>query len=334
MGKRLVRVLLLAAAVAAAFVVYRVFFVEREVPGELRGSGTIEITEIKLAFQVPGRLEAVTVDEGATVTAGQTLARVDAAELTQNIAANRAAVAALEARLLALKRGARPAEIAQAKAALAAAEAQETGAKQALERTDALAKQGIASPSQLDQARTAFDAAVAQRERAAETLRLVREGARREDVQAAQAQLRQAQAALDLAETRSAYAAITAPVDGVILVRAAEPGEIVNAGMPVLVEGDLARPWLNVYVSEEKIGQVRLGQRAAVSVDSFPGRTYDARVAYVSNQAEFTPKNVQTKEERVKLVFRVKLDVANPDLSLKPGMPADAVIFTGEHGND
>lgn len=332
MGKRFIRVLIVALVIAAAFLVYRWFFTAKETPGQLHGTGTIEITEVKLAFQVPGRIEAIAVDEGAVVKAGQALARIDAAELTQNAASGRAAVAALQARLLALQHGARPAEIAQARAALEAAEAEVTAARQNLRRIEPLAEQGVATPSQLDQARTAYDAALAQRDRFAETLRLVREGARREDIQAAQAELRRSQAALELAQARLAYATITAPVDGVILVRAAEPGEVVNAGTPVLVEGDLARPWLNVYISEDKVGRVRLGEKAAITVDSFPGRSFEARVAYVSDQAEFTPKNVQTKEERVKLVFRVKLEVANPDLTLKPGMPADAIIYTGQDG--
>ena len=333
MTKRFVRVLLIAAVIAVGFLVYRWFFEDRETPGQLRGSGTVEITETRLAFQVPGRVDAVFVDEGFAVKRGQPLARLDSAELSVNLARAKESVAALQARLSAMVRGARPAEIAQAKAALDAALSQRTATKQQLDRVKALAAQGVASPSQLDQAQAAADGAIAQYARADETLRLVREGARREEIQAARAQLREARAVLDLAQTRTTYATITAPVDGVILVRSVEPGEIIGAGMPVLVEGDLSAPWLNVYVSEERIGRVKLGQKADVRVDSFPGRSFPAHVAYVSDQAEFTPKNVQTKEERVKLVFRVRLDVANPDLSLKPGMPADAFIFTGADGN-
>lgn len=322
------RLVLLVSVLVAAFLAYELLFRERPAPGQLPGSGILEIKQVRLAFQVPGRIESIAVAEGDRVHRGQVLATIDSVELGLNQARAAASVTALEARVRALERGSRPAEKAQARAALEAANVQVETARRELTRIRTLATQGVVSPSQLDQATAAFELAVAQRDRAAETYRLVREGARREDIQAARAQLREAQAALQLAETRLAYAQITAPVDGVVLIRAAEPGETIAAGIPVLTVGNLDAPWLNLYVSEHRIGEVKLGQRADVMVDSFPNHRFAGHVAYISDQAEFTPKNVQTKEERVKLVFRVRLDVENPGRQLKPGMPADAIIYT------
>lgn len=155
---------------------------------------------------------------------------------------------------------------------------------------------------------------------------------RRQDLAAAQAQLVQAQAALRSAEIQLGYATIASPIDGIVLTKNVQEGEVVAAGAAIYTLVNPGDMWLRVFIPEDQIGRVRLGQRAQIAVDTFPGRTFPARVAEVRTQAEFTPGNVQTKEDRVKLVFGVKLQLDNRYGDLKPGMPADATIFLDQAG--
>jgi multidrug efflux pump subunit AcrA (membrane-fusion protein) len=140
---------------------------------------------------------------------------------------------------------------------------------------------------------------------------------------ALKAQVDSAQAALNLLDVQLGKLTVMAPTDGVILSRAVEPGEVANAGATLMVMGPLADLQVTVYVPENLYGQITLGQTARLTVDSYPGRTFAAKVLQIANQAEYTPRNTQTVQGRSDTVFAVKLDVANPDLALKPGMPAD-----------
>jgi HlyD family secretion protein len=167
------------------------------------------------------------------------------------------------------------------------------------------------------------EAALAQ---ARAALELVRAGPRRERLDQARARLRQAEEALALAGYRLDETRLRAPVGGVVLSEHVEPGEYVAPGTPVVTLADLGRVWLRAYVDEPDLGRVRLGQEVQVTTDSFSGKAYEGRVSFISSEAEFTPKNVQTRKERVKLVFRIRIDVPNPGGELKPGMPADAVV--------
>ncbi|HEY5998878.1 MAG TPA: efflux RND transporter periplasmic adaptor subunit, partial [bacterium] len=151
-------------------------------------------------------------------------------------------------------------------------------------------------------------------------------GPRRETIRSAEARVEAARGSLAAAESLLAQARVAAPGDGRVSLRNAEPGEVVTPGFPILRIAELGRVWLRVYVPETRIGLVKPGQRAAVSVDAFPGRSFPGVVAEIAEKPEFTPKNVQTREERVKLVFGVKVEIENPGGELKPGMPADAVI--------
>jgi HlyD family secretion protein len=144
----------------------------------------------------------------------------------------------------------------------------------------------------------------------------------------AEARVKESGAARALAETRLGYAALTSPVAGVVLSKAIESGEYVFPGTPVITIGNLEQVWIRAYINETDLGRVKVGQTARVTADTYPGKSYPGTVAFISAEAEFTPKNVQTEKERVKLVYRIKIDVANPAMELKPGMPADAVIQT------
>ena len=148
----------------------------------------------------------------------------------------------------------------------------------------------------------------------------------------AEAHLKERGAALALAETRLGYAALTSTVAGVVLSKAIEPGEYVFPGTAVVTIGNLEQVWIRAYINETDLGRVKVGQAARVTADTYPGKVYPGTVSFISSEAEFTPKNVQTAKERVKLVYRIKIVVANPDMELKPGMPADAVIGTKDNG--
>ena len=195
-----------------------------------------------------------------------------------------------------------------------------------------LAESGIVSQNELDRVRNALDGARAARDRAQAQLDLLREGFRTEEIEEARARFQQASAELELAELNLAHTKLYAPIDGRVLSKSREEGEMVQAGTPIVTIGDLSRPWVNVYVGERDLGKIHLGMKAWVTVDAFPDQPFPGTVTFISDRAEFTPKNIQTQDERVKLVYRVKVEVEPRDEALKPGMPADTVLpLDGDH---
>jgi len=181
--------------------------------------------------------------------------------------------------------------------------------------------------AQVDAARTQYDMAEAQVKQAEAALELLQAGATTEEVAVAQAQVRQAQAAVDGLEVQRDQMVLASPIAGLVTSREVHVGEMAAPGLPLLTVANLDTVKLTVYIPENAYGQVKVGQAVAVTVDSFPGDTFTGAVVYIANQAEFTPKNVQTKEERVSTVYAIKIRVPNPDHKLKPGMPADALIM-------
>ncbi len=149
----------------------------------------------------------------------------------------------------------------------------------------------------------------------------------RRDLDNAEAAYRVAKASMDNVDAAIDYAVLYSPIDGIVLDTSLEPGEMAFPGTPVLTVADLTKPWMYLYVNEQKLGFVQIGQKVEVSVDSFPEKIFDGKVVSISNKAEFTPKTIQTREERVKLVFAVKVAIENKEMILKPGMPADAEIL-------
>jgi len=172
--------------------------------------------------------------------------------------------------------------------------------------------------------------AQARLETAQEQQKLVQQGPRPDAIKVARARLLQAQEAEKLAEIQLGYATLTSPLTGMVLSKNVEPGEMVAPGSPIVTVGDLARVYMRAYIEETDLGRVKLGQKVRVTTDTYPDKIYEGKITFISPQAEFTPKNVQTKKERVKLVYRVKVDLDNAKLELKPGMPAEAEIVVGE----
>jgi HlyD family secretion protein len=322
------RMIMAASAVAVLAVV--AWFVLMRGDGAdavVTAAGTVEATEADLGFQAGGRIEEITVRDGDLVGAGQELARLESAELEARRSAAQAQLDGARAQLAELQRGARPEELRQARAAEAMARERMQEASRVLERTRALEEGGAVSREALEQARTAYEVARAQHDHASEQLGMVRTGVRAERIEAQQAAVRGAEAALAQVEAALSNAIIRAPFAGVVTVRHRQPGEAVAAGAPVLTLMDPDDRWVRIYVREDEVGSVALGQRAQVRAGMDAGATYAGRVTFIASQAEFTPRTVQTAEQRVKLVYAVRVAITDdPQRVLKPGMPADVEL--------
>ena len=319
-------------AAALCLVAALAFIILRRAPGgtdTLKVSGTIEVTSVELSFKVGGRLLQRLADEGEMVRTGQVVARLEVDELGEERSNRAAEMRAAQAALADLQAGSRREEIMQAEAVLSRLKADDERQARDLARAEALYAGDIIPMRELDAARTGRDGSAAAVREAEERLRLVRIGPRPDAVRQAQAKTEAAAAGLALADTRLSQGTLTAPLAGLVLAKHAEPGEMLAPGAPVLTIGNMDEVWLRAYIPETELGRVKVGQLARITVDSWPGRTFEGRISFVSPEAEFTPKNVQTEKERVKLVYRIKITLPNPRMELKPGMPADAVIESG-----
>jgi HlyD family secretion protein len=306
---------------------------------EVRASGHVEATDVRLAPEVGGRIVQLPVEEGDRVEAGALILRLDTRDAELAIERAKADRNQAQAQLALLRAGARPEDIrqseAQAQAArddLAAARAELTAADLDRERFEALLRANAGSRKQRDDAATRRDVA-RERVRAAEarvkaadegTSRL-RAGSRREEVAAAQARVEALAVQIATVEESLSDTSLRSPIAGIITEKLAELGEVVAARSPVVVVTNLAKAWADVFVPEPAIPRLRIGQSANVFTDA-GGSAIAGKVTYISPKAEFTPRNVQTAEERSKLVYRVRISVDNTDGVLKQGMPVEAVI--------
>ena len=217
-------------------------------------------------------------------------------------------------------------QLQAAHARLDKAEAQLSGARAYLGALLAIRDNPLTLEAELHQAETQFEIAKAEVARARAKLEELQAGPTPEEIAVAEAQVRQAEAGIQLIDARSDQLTLEAPMDGIVSTRSAQEGETATAGKPLLTIANLDEVTLVIYIPENRIGHVNIGQEVQVTVDSFPERTFSGRVASIAGEAEFTPRNVQTEEERVNLVFAVDVSIPNPDRALKPGMPADATI--------
>lgn len=337
--------------------------VPREGEAVRRGQelATLESAELEAQLaQARGNLAAA---EASFAEVGAGTRTEELRRLKAQVQAARDAQSQARARLDLLRAGTRPEQLAQVRAAAQQTLVAFEDAQRDFERTSRLAAEGAVAGRDLDVATARRDGAAAQLDAARNRVAEAEAGARPEELRSSEAagaqaasQLQGAQAVLDLAvagprretlraaearveaargtvaaaEALLAQTRIVAPSDGRVTLRNAEPGEVVTAGFPIVRIADLARVRLRVYIPEPRIGRVKTGQSASVSVDSFEQRTFDGVVTEIAEKPEYTPKNVQTREERAKLVFGVKIEVENPRGDLKPGMPADAVISVGD----
>lgn len=296
--------------------------------GIIKVSGNIEITDAELGFKIAGKIAKRLVSEGESIKENQPVAILDSSDLEREKALREAEVKLAESQLAELDAGSRPEEIAQAAGVVKSVEAESQKLKSDLARQTELYKRKVISDREFEASRSAYEASIGRLKEAREKLALYEKGPRSEKIDQGRANLQHAKAALDLAETRLGYATIYSPLSGLVLSHHAESGEYVSTGTPVVTVGDMHNAWIRAFISETDLGKVKHGQKAIITTDTWPDRTFEGKVTFISSQAEFTPKTVQTEKERVKLVYRIKIEVPNPSMELKPGMPADALIET------
>jgi HlyD family secretion protein len=289
-------------------------------------SGNIEVTDAQLGFKLSGRVAERPVFEGDRVKTGQLIARLDDSEQKEQLALARAELAAAEAALAELEAGSRPQEIAAAEASVRSTEAVLIQVQLDFARQKDLNAKEVNPARDLEAALANLKVAEARVAESTEHLKLVREGPRAETIQQGRARVAQARASVALAEIRLAETRIYSPLTGTVLSHSIEPGEYVSPGTPIVTVADTLHTWVRAYVNQTDLGRVQHGQKLVVHTDTAPGKNFEGTVSFISSEAEFTPKTVQTTKERVKLVFRIKVDVANPQDELKAGMPADVVL--------
>lgn len=319
-----------AVVVSAAVIVTLIAILSRGADDTaIIASGTVEVTEADLGFQIPGRIHELRVDEGDRVARGDEMAVLDRAELQAQWQAAQAQVRAARARLRELQRGSRDEEIAQGRAALRAAERRLENATHDADRGTRLYDGGAISRQQYDNLQTLLTLAQSEHESAVERMRMLERGPRREQIDAQRGVVAQSEAAATQVEVALHNAVIRAPFAGMVTVRHRQVGEIVGAGTPVLTVMNPDDRWIRIYVRGDLVGRLAIGTPASITADAFPERRYGGRVVFIASEAEFTPRNVQTTAERVKLVYRVKVRVtADSSFDLKPGLPADVVLDT------
>jgi HlyD family secretion protein len=287
MKRALIPVIILLLVIALGG--WYLFRGKAEDEGIITASGTIEVTEVDVSAKLIGRVDEIRAEEGEQVKKEEILLTLDHKEL---LVQKKQAAAVLEA----------------ARHLSAQVEAVLNNLTTSSRRAEKLYRSGSLSQQKYEEITTRLEATNQQYE-------------------AAKNQLAQAEAALEFVETQIDNARLEAPIDGVVLQRNIEVGELAFMGMPLITLGDLENVWLKIYIPETKLGKVKLGQRVEVTVDSFPNKVYEGKVIRIAQEAEFTPKNIQTQEERVKLVYGVKIGIENPLQELKPGMPADARVI-------
>ena len=324
--KRLIPLILLLAIGGAVVYFHPQWFRHATNQDILKLSGNIEAHESLVSFKVTGRIIALPVDEGMTMKAGDLLARLDNDDYRQQVAEDESTIHVRDRQLALGLAGSRTQDIEAAKLAMLDAQADLEQRKKDYARYQALYEKDEIPGQTRDLAATNVTRAQATYDRAQQIYNELVEGTRKEELAVEHSNVHQADENLQMSRIRLSYTVLRAPFDGVVLVRQAELGEVVSPGTPIVTLGDLDHLWARVYVPETDMGKVHWGLTVDVHTDSFPGKTYPGRISFISSEAEFTPKSVQTEKERVTLVYRVKVDLENPRHELKPGLPADVDI--------
>lgn len=295
--------------------------------GRIDASGNIEATNIVVSSQVSGKVTQILKDEGNQVNKGDTVIVIDSETYKLKLDEALASREFAQAQYKLLKAGARNEDIKQAEDNLKQAQVSFDLAEQDKERMDNLYKSQSITKKQHDDATANYEITRARLNSAKENLEKVKNLARPEELKQAEANLNKAIANVNLLQKNLNDCFVTSPSSGFITKKFIEIGETAGMMSSLFQIADLSSVELAIYVSETDLGKIKLGQNAEINVDTYPDKSFDGKVIYISSQAEFTPKNIQTKDERTKLVFQVKIKINNPDFELKDGMPADASII-------
>ena len=322
---------LLVVLVAVALLGVAIWWWTRSHPdvGLLVLQGNVEVRQVNLGFKVAGRIKSLAVDEGGHVTEGQTLGELDKVYFEESLAQMRAQRDQAAANLSKIEAGNRPEEIAQAEATVAEREATLLNAKIAFDRAQQLVKTGTGTRKTFDDSQAALREADARLNSARQGLKLMQIGSRKEDIDAARAQLADKEAAIAASQRQLADAELKAPSSGVVLSRVREGGAIVNAGETVFVLSLTSPVWVRGYVSELDLGRIRPGLEVDLRSDSPGNKPLKGRIGFISTTAEFTPKTVETKELRTALVYRLRVVADDPEGALRQGMPMTITVPTG-----
>jgi HlyD family secretion protein len=292
----------------------------------IKASGNIEATNIVISSQVSGKVIQFLKDEGTKVNKGDTVVIIDIETYELKLTEANASLQYAEAQYQLLKKGAREEDINQAEENYKLAQIAFDMAEKDKKRMENLYSSKSITKKQYDDALANFDIALAKLNSSKENLQKVKNLSRPEELKQAEANLNRTKASLNLIKKNLNDCYVTSPSSGFITKKFIEQGETAGTMSSLFQVADLSSVELVIYIPETELGKVQLNQKADIKVDTYPDKTFEGKVVYISPQAEFTPKNIQTEEERTKLVFAVKIKIENPDFELKDGMPADAII--------
>ncbi|MEG6584485.1 HlyD family secretion protein [Dendrosporobacter sp. 1207_IL3150] len=321
-NKKLIVVLVLFVMLAGA-AGYKLFLRTEE---GITATGTVEVTKVDITPKVSGYLNELTIREGDFVEAGQQVVRIMRPDLEAQVLRDTAALEKADVQLTDLKKGSRKQEQAQASANLAAAEAMFEKAKNDYERYQQLFHSSAISRQQLDMAKSSYEVAYNSLIAAKAQQNLIEEGSRPDVITAQQLEVERNKAILAVSKTALADTLIVSPLKGPVISKNFENGEYVSAGSPIATIADLRDCWIKVYIASTQLGLIKIGQPVTIKIDSFPGKVFKGEIKEISQNAEFTPRQSITQQERANTVFAVKIKIDNEEGILKPGMPADVVI--------
>ncbi len=294
--------------------------------GPVEASGTLEAKYVTISAKTAGEVKRLTLEEGDNIKTGDTLVVIDKEGLEIQVRNTEASLALAEAQYLLLQNGSRKEDIGMAKAQLQQAQVSLDMAKKDKERNETLFASQAITKKQMEDVQLRYELAEQQLKSAQDNNLKIKNIARPEELQQARARVEQARAVLDAAKKQLRDATIVSPITGVLVKKYVEQGETVSLLSNLVKVSDLSKMEMMLYVPETDLGRVKLGAEVAVKIDSFKDKSFKGKVVFISPEAEFTPKNIQTKDERTKLVFGVKVEIPNPGMELKAGLPADAVI--------
>ena len=325
-------IILIALLIGVGIILGVAFYLKRPAvpPGTVFVSGNIEAIEVDLSFRIAGQINHLPIMEGDRVSRDQEIARLDTDTMEALKGASQSEISTAKAVLDELEAGYREEDIKSARALAKAAESRLANARDEYDRHLALFKGGAISASVHDSKEMAFKVATEEFNNAVQRLTELERGPREEQIRAARSRLERAKWELKRIELDIKHSSLQSPINGVVLVKANELGEVILPGATVATVAEIDEVWLKGYVGEQDLGKIKLGQKARITIDTYPDRHYEGVVTYISSRAEFTPKNVQTREERIKQVYRVKITIPNRGQDLKIGMPAEGYIIVDD----
>ncbi|MEW6652886.1 MAG: efflux RND transporter periplasmic adaptor subunit [Bacteroidota bacterium] len=294
---------------------------------KIEATGTIESTNVTISSKNAGEIKSIIADEGIQVNAGDTILVIDHEALGFQFEQASASEQITEAQLKLMIKGARSEDIKQAEEMMKQTEINLSLAKSDFERYTKLWDSKSITRKQYEDMTARYQVSIAQFSSAKENYEKVKKIFRPEEIEQAKANLRKAKASVDLLKKNIRDSYIISPMNGFVVKKFVEVGETVSPMSSLVKISNLSSVNLIIYVSEAELGKIKLGQISEITIDTYPDKKYEGKVTYISPEAEFTPKNIQTKDERTKLVFAVKIEIPNKDFDLKPGMPADAKII-------